>query len=147
MVAPAAGPDSRCSPFFLSSWPDPEPNSVFRRRPQEPASRAHRLVTLADELMREPQLALETHARDELGINPYELGSARAAALSSFVACPPPRQQMKVFPNADFIESLAPLFGYAKVVNLASGRIRRSASRFRTTDAMNVVEDACQASR
>jgi VIT1/CCC1 family predicted Fe2+/Mn2+ transporter len=43
-------------------------------------------VTLADELMREPKLALETHAREELGINPDELGSARVAAVSSFVA-------------------------------------------------------------
>jgi VIT1/CCC1 family predicted Fe2+/Mn2+ transporter len=43
-------------------------------------------VMLAGELMREPQLALETHARDELGINPDELGSARVAAASSFVA-------------------------------------------------------------
>jgi VIT1/CCC1 family predicted Fe2+/Mn2+ transporter len=43
-------------------------------------------TSVAVELMRAPDLALETHARDELGINPDELGSARLAALSSFVA-------------------------------------------------------------
>jgi len=69
------------------------------------------------------------------------------SALSAFVACPPPRQHMKVFPNANFSESLAPLFGYAKVVNLALGNIRCSAWPFRATDAMNVAEDVCQASR
>ena len=33
---------------------------------------------LADEMMRTPELALETHAREELGINPNALGLARA---------------------------------------------------------------------
>ena len=39
---------------------------------------------LAEEMMRTPELALETHAREELGINPSELGSPWQAALSSF---------------------------------------------------------------
>lgn len=40
---------------------------------------------LADELMRDPQMALETHAREELGLDPQEgLGSPWAAAVSSF---------------------------------------------------------------
>jgi hypothetical protein len=69
------------------------------------------------------------------------------SAVSAFVACPPPLQHMKVFPKADFRESLAPLFGYAKVVNLAPGKILTSASPFRTTDAMNAVGDVCQASK
>lgn len=41
---------------------------------------------LATEMHRTPQLALETHAREELGIDPDELGSPVAAAASSFVA-------------------------------------------------------------
>jgi VIT1/CCC1 family predicted Fe2+/Mn2+ transporter len=42
--------------------------------------------TLAREMMRDPELALETHAREELGINPASLGSPIQAALSSFLA-------------------------------------------------------------
>ena len=41
---------------------------------------------LASELMRDPEVALQTHAREELGIDPGELGSPVAAALSSFLA-------------------------------------------------------------
>ncbi len=40
--------------------------------------------TLADEMMRTPELALETHAREELGINPAALGRPLQAAVSSF---------------------------------------------------------------
>lgn len=39
---------------------------------------------LATEMMRTPELALETHAREELGINPASLGSPVQAAVSSF---------------------------------------------------------------
>lgn len=42
--------------------------------------------TLAAAMMRDPDLALQTHAREELGIDPGELGSPMAAAVSSFVA-------------------------------------------------------------
>jgi VIT1/CCC1 family predicted Fe2+/Mn2+ transporter len=42
--------------------------------------------TLATEMMRDPELALETHAREELGINPASLGSPVQAAVSSFLA-------------------------------------------------------------
>jgi VIT1/CCC1 family predicted Fe2+/Mn2+ transporter len=41
---------------------------------------------LATEMMRDPELALETHAREELGIDPNELGSPLGAAVSSFLA-------------------------------------------------------------
>ncbi len=41
---------------------------------------------LAREMMRDPDVALETHAREELGIDPSELGSPVGAATSSFVA-------------------------------------------------------------
>jgi VIT1/CCC1 family predicted Fe2+/Mn2+ transporter len=37
------------------------------------------------EVMADPQLALETHAREELGISPDHLGSPLQAALSSFL--------------------------------------------------------------
>jgi VIT1/CCC1 family predicted Fe2+/Mn2+ transporter len=40
---------------------------------------------LASEMMRDPDLALETHAREELGIDPRSLGSPLRAAASSFV--------------------------------------------------------------
>lgn len=39
---------------------------------------------LADEIMRDPDVALDTHAREELGINPMSLGSPLKAAVSSF---------------------------------------------------------------
>ena len=41
---------------------------------------------LAAEMMSDPDLALETHAREELGIDPDELGSAVQAAGASFAA-------------------------------------------------------------
>jgi VIT1/CCC1 family predicted Fe2+/Mn2+ transporter len=41
---------------------------------------------LATEMHRDPNLALETHAREELGIDPSELGSPVQAAVSSFLA-------------------------------------------------------------
>ncbi len=39
---------------------------------------------LAEEMMRTPELALETHAREELGISPGALGSPVQAASASF---------------------------------------------------------------
>lgn len=41
---------------------------------------------LADTLIEDPDKALDTLAREELGLNPEELGSPVAAALASFVA-------------------------------------------------------------
>lgn len=41
---------------------------------------------LATEMHRDPELALETHAREELGIDPSELGSPVQASVSSFAA-------------------------------------------------------------
>jgi VIT1/CCC1 family predicted Fe2+/Mn2+ transporter len=43
-------------------------------------------LAMATELMRDPDLALEAHAREELGIDPNALGSPIRAAASSFVA-------------------------------------------------------------
>jgi VIT1/CCC1 family predicted Fe2+/Mn2+ transporter len=42
--------------------------------------------SLADRLIQDPKRALDTLAREELGLNPDELGSPVGAALSSFVA-------------------------------------------------------------
>lgn len=55
---------------------------IYRSRGVEPET-AERLAT---EMMRDPDLALETHAREELGIDPNELGSPMGAAVSSFTA-------------------------------------------------------------
>jgi VIT1/CCC1 family predicted Fe2+/Mn2+ transporter len=55
---------------------------IYRARGVEPET-AERL---AREMMRNPELALETHAREELGIDPNELGSPLKAAVSSFLA-------------------------------------------------------------
>jgi VIT1/CCC1 family predicted Fe2+/Mn2+ transporter len=55
---------------------------IYRSRGVEPET-AERL---ASEMMRDPDLALETHAREELGIDPNELGSPLGAAVSSFLA-------------------------------------------------------------
>lgn len=43
-------------------------------------------VKLASHMMTDPAVALDTHAREELGLNPEELGSPWGAALSSFIA-------------------------------------------------------------
>ncbi len=55
---------------------------IYRSRGVEPET-AERL---AAEMMRDPDLALETHAREELGIDPNDLGSPMGAAVSSFLA-------------------------------------------------------------
>ncbi|MDA8392422.1 MAG: VIT1/CCC1 transporter family protein [Actinomycetota bacterium] len=41
---------------------------------------------LAETMMRDPETALETHAREELGLDPDSLGSPRSAAMSSLAA-------------------------------------------------------------
>ena len=48
-----------------------------------PAELARRFAT---EVMANPELALETHAREEFGVDPSALGSPAKAASSSFVA-------------------------------------------------------------
>lgn len=40
--------------------------------------------SMARQVMSDPELALEVHAREELGVDPHSLGSPVAAALSSF---------------------------------------------------------------
>ncbi|MGA9279050.1 VIT1/CCC1 transporter family protein [Ilumatobacter sp.] len=43
-------------------------------------------MEMAEAVMVDPEVALEVHAREELGVNPSETGNPVAAALSSFVA-------------------------------------------------------------
>lgn len=48
--------------------------------------RPDRAAAFAQEMMRDPELALEAHAREELGVDPGTLGSPVGAAVGSFVA-------------------------------------------------------------
>lgn len=58
-----------------------ELKAIYERRGLDPALAAE----LVAEVMRDPDVALETHAREELGIDPGALGSPWRAAASSFV--------------------------------------------------------------
>jgi VIT1/CCC1 family predicted Fe2+/Mn2+ transporter len=55
---------------------------LYRSRGVDPALADE----MATEMMRDPEIALETHAREELGIGPSAFGSPVQAAVSSFVA-------------------------------------------------------------
>lgn len=55
--------------------------AIYRSRGVDDAT-AEQLATA---LSRDPEMALETHAREELGIDPTSLGRPRSAAISSFV--------------------------------------------------------------
>lgn len=55
---------------------------IYRSRGVE----AETARTLAEEMMRDPDVALETHAREELGVDPADLGSPIGAAIASFLA-------------------------------------------------------------
>ena len=55
---------------------------IYRSRGVDPA----KADELAEEMMRDPEIALQTHAREELGIDPSALGAPVRAALSSFVS-------------------------------------------------------------
>ena len=55
---------------------------IYRSRGVDPRTADE----MASQMMRDPDLALETHAREELGIDPGALGSPIGAAVSSFVS-------------------------------------------------------------
>jgi VIT1/CCC1 family predicted Fe2+/Mn2+ transporter len=59
-----------------------ELQAIYQRRGIDPALARD----LAQEVMADPDLALETHAREELGVNPAQLGSPLRAAAASFAA-------------------------------------------------------------
>lgn len=57
-----------------------ELRALYEARGVDPAAARQ----VASDLMRDPELALETHVREELGVDPDSLGSPVAAAVSSF---------------------------------------------------------------
>src|SRR5438067_7077822 len=59
-----------------------ELTQIYQSRGVDP----DRARELAEQMMADPDTALQTHAREELGIDPDKLGSATAAAVSSFFA-------------------------------------------------------------
>lgn len=56
--------------------------AIYRQRGAD----AETARTMADQVHQDPDVALEVHAREELGVDPSETGNPVAAALSSFVA-------------------------------------------------------------
>jgi len=69
----------------LDKYPDEEAAElalIYAAKGMEPGAARH----LADTLMQDPERALDTLAREELGLNPDELGSPWVAAISSFSA-------------------------------------------------------------
>jgi len=59
-----------------------ELSQIYQSRGMQPDAARE----LASAMMADPELALEAHAREELGIDPDDLGSPFAAALSSLLA-------------------------------------------------------------
>ncbi|HEX4818567.1 MAG TPA: VIT1/CCC1 transporter family protein [Acidimicrobiales bacterium] len=59
-----------------------ELTQIYQSRGVDP----DRARELAEQMMRDPEMALQTHAREELGIDPDKLGSPTGAAISSFIA-------------------------------------------------------------
>jgi VIT1/CCC1 family predicted Fe2+/Mn2+ transporter len=59
-----------------------ELGAIYESRGVEPEL----AMELAGKMMQDPDTALETHAREELGIDPQNLGSPVQAALTSFAA-------------------------------------------------------------
>lgn len=59
-----------------------ELSSIYAQRGIEPSQ----ADALAEAVMADPDVALEVHAREELGIDPSEVGNPVAAAVSSFIA-------------------------------------------------------------
>jgi len=86
---------------------------------------------MADTLLRDPDRALDTLAREELGLNPEELGSPWGAAISSFVAfaigaCLPVLPYLllngaRAFIGVGVVTAIA-LFGVGAAISLFTGR-------------------------
>ena len=69
----------------LEEFPDDERHElelIYRAKGMDAAQAA----ALAERIMADPDIALDTLAREELGLNPADLGSPWTAAISSFVA-------------------------------------------------------------
>jgi VIT1/CCC1 family predicted Fe2+/Mn2+ transporter len=86
---------------------------------------------MADTLLQDPDRALDTLAREELGLNPEELGSPWGAAISSFFAfaigaCLPVMPYvllsgLSAFAGVILVTAIA-LFGVGAVISLFTGR-------------------------
>ena len=76
---PSASVSTRPTPRQAGERRSPFPTRVLLAEPDRRAGLAQRLVA-------DPEHALDTLAREELGLNPAELGSPLGAAASSFVA-------------------------------------------------------------
>jgi VIT1/CCC1 family predicted Fe2+/Mn2+ transporter len=68
----------------LATEPEEE-HDELRKIYEEKGFPPHLARQVTDIVMKDPRIALETHAKEELGLDPDELGSPWAAALSSFV--------------------------------------------------------------
>jgi vacuolar iron transporter family protein len=69
----------------LEEFPDDERHElelIYRAKGMDAAQ----ATALAERIMADPEIALDTLAREELGLNPGDLGSPWTAAISSFVA-------------------------------------------------------------
>jgi VIT1/CCC1 family predicted Fe2+/Mn2+ transporter len=68
----------------LATEPDEE-HEELRKIYEEKGFPPHLAKQVTDVVMKDPKVALETHAKEELGLDPEELGSPWAAAVSSFL--------------------------------------------------------------
>lgn len=68
----------------LATEPDEE-HQELRKIYEGKGFPPHLAKQVTDVIMRNPEVALETHAREELGLDPGELGSPWGAATSSFI--------------------------------------------------------------
>ena len=69
----------------LEEWPEEEEEELVLIYQTKGISREDS-ERIAKQIMAQPQVALETMAREELGLDPRQLGSPRGAAVSSFIA-------------------------------------------------------------
>jgi len=67
----------------LRRWPKDERDELVALYEQRGIDRAI-AEEMVDEVMRDPELALQTHAREELGFDPSAIGSPIQASVSSF---------------------------------------------------------------
>jgi VIT1/CCC1 family predicted Fe2+/Mn2+ transporter len=90
--------------------------------------------SLADRLIQDPKRALDTLAREELGLNPDELGSPVGAALSSFVAF----SLGAIVPLAPylFLSSTSALYGSVAFTGLALFSVGATLSLFTGRNAI-----------
>jgi VIT1/CCC1 family predicted Fe2+/Mn2+ transporter len=75
----------RVERWELEEFPDDERHElelIYQAKGMDTSQAA----ALAERIMADPDIALDTLAREELGLNPGDLGSPWTAAISSFVA-------------------------------------------------------------